>query len=663
MSGVKQGFLPTTKEDMDALGWDRHDFLYVSGDAYVDHPSFGHAIITRVLTANGYRVGIIAQPGWETAEAFGKLGKPRLGVLVGAGNMDSMVNHYTAAKKPRSDDLYSPGGKAGHRPDRATIVYCNRIREAFGDIPLIIGGIEASLRRFAHYDYWQDKVRRSILVDSRADLLIYGMGERAVVQIANALEAGCPVREITHVAGTCYLTKNVGTLTENAVFVPSFEEVRENKKSYASAARVELEEQDPVRGRTVVQQHIDRYLVQNPPQLPLNERELDEVYALPYTRTYHPSYEEAGGIPAINEVKFSLTSVRGCFGACNFCALTFHQGRIVQGRSHKSIIEEAEKLLAEPDFKGYIHDVGGPTANFRHPACKNQLKSGACKNKQCLYPAPCQAMEVNHSDYLSLLRKLRRLPGVKKVFVRSGIRYDYLLADKDDTFFRELCEHHVSGQLKVAPEHISKNVLKYMGKPGREIYDRFSEKFYAINQKLGKKQYLVPYLMSSHPGSTLSDAVELALYLKRHSITPQQVQDFYPTPGTVSTCMFYTGIDPRTMRAVYVPKTPEDKQMQRALLQYKNPANYEMVYKALIKAGREDLIGFSQNCLIRPKRGVGGYAAQMKKTGGKTQSAKHGKTTDKGGYKKNAGKNSGRKNGVAEGQRRTQGRSGKAKKR
>lgn len=638
MNGIDAGFLPVCKEDMQQLGWDCLDFLYISGDAYVDHPSFGHAIITRVLVAEGYRVGIIAQPQWKDAEELKKMGRPRLGVLVSAGNMDSMVNHYTAAKKPRHDDMYSPGGKAGCRPDRATIVYCNRVREAFGEIPLIIGGIEASLRRFAHYDYWSDKVRRSVLADSRADLLIFGMGEKPIVEIANALENGTPVKQITKVRGTCYLTKDAPEASDKVKYVPSFEEVRDEKRKYAEAVKIESEEQDGFRGRTLVQKHIDRYLVQNPPPLPLTQKEMDRVYALPYARNYHPMYEPMGGIPAIREVKFSLTSVRGCFGACNFCALAFHQGRTIQTRSHKSILAEAQKLTYDPEFKGYIHDVGGPTANFRQTSCEKQLKAGVCKNRQCLFPKPCPSLRADHSDYRELLRKLRALPNVKKVFIRSGIRFDYLMADEDDGFFRELCEHHVSGQLKVAPEHISPNVLSYMGKPSRKVYDAFVDKFYQINEKLGKKQYLVPYLMSSHPGSTLEDAIALALYLKEHHITPQQVQDFYPTPGTISTCMFYTEIDPRTMQPVYVPKNPEDKAMQRALLQYKNPENYKLVYRALEKAGRMDLIGFGAECLIRPKH-----------------------DNNKGGTQRNERKNIGRKSGFRKNQGRTEARGGKAK--
>ena len=638
MCGAKLGFLPVSREDLDYLGWDYIDFLFVTGDAYVDHPSFGHAIISRVLTANGYRVGIIAQPDKTDIESFKKLGKPRLGVLISAGNLDSMVCHYTASKKPRSDDMYSPGGKAGTRPDRATIVYANKVREAFGDVPIIIGGIEASLRRFAHYDYWDNRVRRSILIDSRSDILIYGMGEKQIVEIADALDKGVPVKKIRNVKGTCYIAKTKDELPNDAVFIPSFEECRDNKLSYAKAEKKEHDEQDPYRGKAVIQKHIDKFLVQNPPAMPLTTKELDAVYELPYVRNYHPMYEKMGGIPAISEVKFSITSVRGCFGSCNFCALTFHQGRIIQARSHESIIREAEIIASDPDFKGCIHDVGGPTANFRFPACKNQNKNGACKGKQCLFPKPCGNMEISHTDYLTLLRKLRKIQGVKKVFVRSGIRYDYLIHDKNDEFFKELIEHHVSGQLKVAPEHISKNVLYYMGKPNKEVYDRFSDKFYKLNEKIGKKQFLVPYLMSSHPGSTLKDAIELSLYLKEHKLNPQQVQDFYPTPGTLSTCMFYTGIDPRTMKEVFVPKDPKEKAMQRALLQYKNPENVRLVREALKKAGREDLIGYAKECLVRPER-----------------------EEKRGGQNKN-GKNLRRKSSISENKRGTKTRGRKPKK-
>lgn len=591
-------FLPVSRDDMEKRGWDELDFLYVSGDAYVDHPSFGHAIISRVLEKHGYKVGIIALPDWRTVNDFKKLGRPKLGVLVSAGNIDSMVNHYTASKKKRSDDAYAPGNKAGQRPDRATIVYCNRIREAFGRIPILIGGIEASLRRFAHYDYWDDKIRRSILLDSKADILMYGMGERQIVEIADCLASGMDVRDITYIPGTCYLSDT--NEIEDSIEIPSYEECVESKRAYADSCRIQYYEQNPYKGKILVQKHGDKYLVQNTPQEPLSTKELDSVYSLNYMKTYHPMYEEMGGIEAIKEVKFSLVSSRGCFGSCNFCALAFHQGRIVTARSQQSIINEAKQMVWDPDFKGYIHDVGGPTANFRAPACNKQLTHGACKDKQCLYPTPCKNMNIDHSEYLSLLRKLREIDGVKKVFIRSGIRFDYLINDKNDEFFYELCEHHVSGQLKVAPEHISDNVLKYMGKPENSVYNRFSERFYKINEKIGKKQYLVPYLMSSHPGSTLHDAIKLALYLKKNGINPQQVQDFYPTPGTISTCMFYTGLNPFTMEKVYVPKTPKEKAMQRALLQYRNPDNYKLVQEALKLAGRTDLIGYSEGCLIRP---------------------------------------------------------------
>lgn len=585
---------------MKKRGWDTLDFLYIVGEAYVDHPSFGHAIISRVLEKNGYRVGIVPLPDWRSTADFKKLGRPRLGVLVSSGNIDSMVNHYTASKKRRSDDAYAPGNKSGQRPDRAVIVYCNRVREAFGDIPLLIGGVEASLRRFAHYDYWDDKIRRSIMLDSRADILMYGMGEKQVVEIANALNAGIPVHEITQIPGTCYLANE--PVYNNAVEIPSFEECRDFKEKYAESCRMQYYEQNPYIGKTVVQKHGDKYLIQNPPMPPLETKELDAVYSLPYQKNYHPCYEKYGGIEAIKEVKFSLTSSRGCFGGCNFCALAFHQGRIVTARSRQSLVNEAKQMVREPDFKGYIHDVGGPTANFRKPACKKQLKLGACKNRQCLFPSPCKNMDIDHSEYLELLRELRSIDGVKKVFIRSGIRFDYLINDKNDEFFYELCKHHVSGQLKVAPEHISDNVLKYMGKPSNDVFNRFSDKFYKINEQIGKKQYLVPYLMSSHPGSTLHDAIRLALYLKEHGINPQQVQDFYPTPGTISTCMFHTGLDPFTMKPVYVPKTYKEKAMQRALLQYKNPDNYKLVREALELAGRTDLIGFGAKCLIRPPK-------------------------------------------------------------
>ncbi len=597
---MKNDFLPVNRGDMERRGWDQLDFLYISGDAYVDHPSFGHAIIMRVLENAGYKVGIIAQPNWQGTKDFKRLGRPRLGVLVSAGNIDSMVNHYTAAKKRRSEDLYSPGGKAGMRPDRATIVYCNRIREVFGDIPILIGGVEASLRRFAHYDYWDDKVRRSILLDSRADILMYGMGERQIVEIADCLDSGMDVKDITYIKGTCYLSDTDDIF--DSVKIPSFEECVESKKAYAEATKLQHLEQNPYKGKTVIQKHGDKYLVQNPPQEPLSREELDRTYDLNYMKDYHPMYEKHGGIPAITEVKFSIASSRGCFGSCNFCALAFHQGRIVTSRSQESILKEAEEMTKMPDFKGYIHDVGGPTANFRFPACKKQLTQGACKERQCLYPTPCKNMEISHKEYGELLEKLRNIKGVKKVFIRSGIRFDYLINDKNDKFFYDLVKHHVSGQLKVAPEHISDNVLKYMGKPSNDVYRRFSEKYKKINEQLGKKQYLVPYLMSSHPGSTLTDAIRLAVYLKENGINPQQVQDFYPTPGTISTCMFYTGIDPMTGKSVYVPKDPKEKAMQRALLQFNKPENRRLIEAALRIADRTDLIGYGPRCLIRPWR-------------------------------------------------------------
>lgn len=597
---MNNDFLPVSREDMRSRGWDELDFLYVVGDAYVDHPSFGHAIISRVLENHGYRVGICALPDWHSTEDFMKMGRPKLGVLVSSGNIDSMVNHYTAAKKKRRDDSYAPGNRAGQRPDRAIIVYCNRIREAFGSIPILIGGVEASLRRFAHYDYWDDKIRRSILFDSRADILMYGMGEKQIVQLADRLRDGISVKNIHDIPGTCYITSESDFST--AEYLPGYEECIESKIRYADSCRIQYGEQNPYIGKTLIQPHGNRFLVQNPPMPPLSSEELDAVYALPYSKTYHPMYEKDGGIEAINEVKFSLTSSRGCFGSCNFCALAFHQGRMVTSRSQQSLIAEAKQMTKDPDFKGYIHDVGGPTANFRAPACSKQLKYGACKDKQCLFPTPCGNMKIDHTEYTQLLKKLRSIKGVKKVFIRSGIRFDYLIHDKNDDFFYELCEHHISGQLKVAPEHVSDHVLKYMGKPSNSVYNRFSDKFYEINTKLGKKQYLVPYLMSSHPGSRLNDAIELALYLKKHHMNPQQVQDFYPTPGTISTCMFYTGLNPFTMEKVYVPKTPKEKAMQRALLQFRNPDNYSLVYEALIKAGRRDLIGYGENCLIRPPK-------------------------------------------------------------
>ena len=595
-------FLPISKEDMKKRGWEQLDFICVSGDAYVDHPSFGIAIISRVLESKGYKVGIIAQPDWRSVDDFKKLGKPRLGFLISSGNLDSMVNHYTASKKPRSDDAYSPGGKSGYRPDRAVIVYCNRVREAYKDVPIIIGGIEASLRRFAHYDYWDDRVRRSIIVDSGADLLVYGMGEKQIIDIADFLNEGKRIGEITDVAGTVYISDSIPENNDDIVIISSYSEVAASKKKYAEACRIQYEEHDPMRGKIIIQPHGRKYVIQNPPMAPLTRKELDYVYSLPYMRTYHPIYEKQGGVPAIKEVQFSVTSSRGCYGACTFCALTFHQGRIVQSRSAASIINEVRNMTWHPDFKGYVHDVGGPTANFREAACGKQLTAGACKSRQCLYPTPCKNLHISHKEYLNLLRQLREIPNVKKIFIRSGIRYDYLIYDKDDEFFWELCQYHVSGQLKVAPEHVSHEVLKRMGKPSKHVYQKFSDKFYEINRKIGKEQYLVPYLMSSHPGSSLKEAVELAEYLRDNRIHPEQVQDFYPTPGTLATCMFYTGLDPRTMEKVYVPRSPEEKAMQRALLQYRRPENYELVYKALIKAGRKDLIGFGPKCLIRPRK-------------------------------------------------------------
>ncbi|MGL6174047.1 MAG: YgiQ family radical SAM protein [Cellulosilyticaceae bacterium] len=593
-------FLPISREDMKERGWEELDFVLVTADAYVDHHSFGTAIISRVLESAGYKVGIIAQPNWKDVEEFKKLGKPRLAFLVNGGNMDPMVNHYTVAKKIREKDLYSPGGKMGLRPDRATIVYCNKIREAYKDVQIVIGGIEASLRRFAHYDYWNNNIRKSILIDSGADLLVYGMSERQMVEVAESLNSGLEAKYIRHIPGTCYAVEDTDSVFDYKL-IPSFKEISEDKIKYAEAFKIQYEEQDPVTGKTLVQPHGNKYLVQNKPEMPLSRAELDQVYNLPYMKTYHPIYEKDGGIPAIEEVKFSIVSSRGCFGSCSFCALTFHQGRIVQSRSEESILDEARQITELPDFKGYIHDVGGPTANFRGPACSKQLKHGACKKKQCLTPKPCNNLEVDHDEYLGLLRKLREVPKVKKVFVRSGLRYDYIMADKDDTFFRELIEHHVSGQLKVAPEHISPRVLKYMGKPSGKTYDKFREKFYKINEQLGKKQYIIPYLMSSHPGSTLETAIELAEYLRDIGYQPEQVQDFYPTPGTLSTTMFYTGLDPLTMEEVYIPKSKMEKAMQRALLQFRNPTKYNIIYDALVMAGREDLIGYGPKCLIRPK--------------------------------------------------------------
>ena len=593
-------FLPISREDMRERGIEQFDFIYISGDAYVDHPSFGHAIITRLLDHMGYKVGIIPQPDWRQKESFMILGKPKYAFLVSSGNMDSMVNHYTSSKKRRRTDLYSPGGRYGTRPDRAVIVYCNKLREAYKDVPIIIGGVEASLRRFAHYDYWDDEVRRSILLDSRADLLIYGMGERPMREIAEALSSGIDIKYVNYIDGTAYVTSSVEGLRDS-VFIQSHEEVAENKKKYAKAFLAQAREQDYQTGRVVIQPHGDRYLVQNPPAKPLDQYELDDVYALPYARDYHPIYKVQGGIPALQEIKFSITSHRGCYGGCSFCALNFHQGRVIQSRSHESVLEEAKLMIEDPEFKGYIHDVGGPTANFRHAACKKQEKYGVCRDRQCMFPVPCKNLIVDHRDYVELLRKLRHLPKVKKVFIRSGIRYDYVIYDKNNEFLNELCKYHVSGQLKVAPEHVSEKVLKLMGKPSKKVYDRFKEKYFETNRKIGKDQYLVPYLMSAHPGSDLQAAIELAEYVRDMGYNPEQIQDFYPTPGSLSTTMYYTELNPRTMEKVYVPKNPAEKAMQKALIQYRNPKNYDLVYKALSIADRTDLIGYGSKCLIKPK--------------------------------------------------------------
>ena len=619
---MKNKFLPICKKDMDERGIQQLDFVYVIGDAYVDHPSFGHAIISRVLEAHGYTVGIISQPDWKDDHSISILGEPRLGFLVAAGNMDSMVNHYTVSKKRRSTDAYTPGGVMGKRPDYATITYCNLIRRNYKKTPIIIGGIEASLRRLAHYDYWSDSLKRSILLDSGADLLLYGMGERSIVEVADALNSGLLVRDITFIDGTVYKTRKKEDIYD-AIFLPDYSELKADKKNYAKSFYVQYQNTDPFSGKRLAESYdYKTFVVQNPPSKPLTIEEMDDVYALPYMRTYHPSYEKAGGVPAISEVKFSLVSNRGCFGGCSFCALTFHQGRIIQVRSHESIIEEAKMLTKEPDFKGYIHDVGGPTANFRAPACKKQLKHGACPNKQCLFPKPCDNLIADHRDYRALLKQLRALPGVKKVFIRSGIRFDYLLADKDQSFLKELCEYHVSGQLKVAPEHISDTVLKYMGKPENSVYRRFVQSYQKMNEKIGRKQFLVPYLMSSHPGSTLKEAVELAEFLRDFGYMPEQVQDFYPTPSTLSTCMYYTGVDPRTMEPVYTAVNPHEKAMQRALIQYRNPKNYELVSEALHKAGRTDLIGFDKKCLIRPRNIQSSSSTQKGASAKKQQTGK-----------------------------------------
>ena len=599
---MKGNFLPITREEMKERGWDQVDFVYVSGDAYVDHPSFGHAIITRLLESRGYRVGIIAQPDWRKPESVQVFGEPRLGFLVSAGNMDSMVNHYSVSKKRRKTDAYTPGGEMGKRPDYACVVYGNLIRQIYKKTPIILGGIEASLRRMAHYDYWSDKLKRSVLLDSGADVISYGMGEHSIIELAEALDAGIPVEDITYIAGTVVKAKSLDSIYD-AEILPSFEDLKADKMNYARSFYTQYLNTDAFNGKRLVEPYSEHlYVVQNPPAAPLTQMEMDDVYSLPYQRTYHPSYEAKGGVPAIKEIKFSLISNRGCFGGCSFCALTFHQGRIVQVRSHESLIEEAKEITKDKDFKGYIHDVGGPTANFRHPSCKKQMEHGVCKTRQCLFPSPCKNLDADHRDYVSLLRKLRDIPKVKKVFIRSGIRFDYLLADKKQEFLRELCEYHVSGQLKVAPEHVAGPVLSLMGKPEHKVYEEFTRQFYKMNEKIGKEQYLVPYLMSSHPGSTLKEAVELAEYCRDLGYMPEQVQDFYPTPSTLSTCMYYTGVDPRTMQKVYVPKSPHEKAMQRALIQYRNPELYDLVIEALHKAGRSDLIGFGPKCLVRPRQ-------------------------------------------------------------
>ena len=594
-------FLPISKQDMENRGWVQCDFVYIIGDAYVDHPSFGPAIISRVLEDAGYKVGIISQPDWKDPKSIAVLGKPRLGFLVCGGNMDSMVNHYSVSKKPRSSDAFTPGGKMGKRPDYAVTVYCNLIRRTFRHTPIIIGGIEASLRRLAHYDYWSGKMKRSILLDSQADLLLYGMGERSIVEVAEALNSGLSVKDLTWIDGTVFKTKTPDDAV-SSITLPSYRELTEEKAVYARSFAIQYRNTDPILSKRLIEPYDGEFVVQNPPQKPLSEKEMDKVYSLPYERTWHPSYDAMGGIPAFSEVKFSLVSNRGCFGACSFCALTFHQGRIIQTRSHDSIVDEAKILTQDKEFKGYIHDVGGPTANFRQPACARQKSKGACPTRQCLFPTPCKNMVADHSDYIELLKKLRELPKVKKVFIRSGIRFDYLMADKDDTFFRELVQHHISGQLKVAPEHVAAPVLDLMGKPRHHVYDAFCKKFEKLNKQYNMPQFVVPYLMSSHPGSSLKEAVQLAEYLRDIHYSPQQVQDFYPTPSTLSTVMYYTGLDPRTMEPVYVPTNPHEKAMQRALIQYRNPKNYDLVSEALHKAGRTDLIGFDEKCLIRPRQ-------------------------------------------------------------
>lgn len=639
MSKQKNAFPPINREEMRARGIDQLDFVFISGDAYIDHPSFGAAIITRMLESRGYSVGIIAQPDWHSVAPFQALGKPKLAFLISSGNIDSMVNHYSVSGSRRTTDVYTEEGVAGKRPDRATIVYANRCKQAYSGVPLIIGGIEASLRRFAHYDYWDDRVRHSILYDACADILIYGMGERAIIQVADELKSGKPISEITDIQGTCVRVNNADD-RKNAVLLPSYTEVANDKRKYCEAFNAQTREQDSVRGKPLIQPHEKGFLLCNPPARPLSTKELDEVYALPYTRKPHPCYR--GHIPALDEVSFSVTSARGCFGNCNFCALTFHQGRVVTARSHASILVEAEKMTWDPEFKGYIHDVGGPTANFRHPACEKQLKSGVCADRQCIGFNACRNLDTSEEDYVSLLRKMRELPRIKKVFVRSGVRYDYAMLDRDDTFLHELIEHHISGQLKVAPEHVSDRVLKYMNKPPHAVYERFVQKYEAINKSLGMRQYLVPYLISSHPGSNIHDAIELALYLKEKNYRPEQVQDFYPTPGTASTCMYYTGLDPTTMQPVYVAKSREDKAMQRVLMQCHIRRNWPLIRKALRSADREDLIGSGRNCLVPPdylspdEQRAGSMKRPQQRGGGSSRTG--GKKHTNGERTKNRGK-------------------------
>lgn len=618
---MEKDFLPICRDDMEKRGWSEADFVFVIGDAYVDHPSFGPAIISRLLERYGYKVCIIAQPDWKNDKSIDVFGKPRLGFLVCGGNMDSMVNHYSVSKKRRQKDAYSPGGEMGLRPDYATTVYCNLIRRTYKDVPIIIGGIEASLRRMAHYDYWSDKLKHSILVDSSADILSYGMGEHSMIEIAEALDSGINVSDITYVRGTCYRTKDISGVSEDAILLPDYDSLTRDRLEYARSFYTQYINTDPYSAKTLVEGYGNRgYVVQNPPAYPLTQMEMDDVYDLPYMNNYHPIYESKGGIPAISEIKFSLTSNRGCFGGCSFCALTFHQGRIIQTRSHESLIREAEQMTHDPDFKGYIHDVGGPTANFRHKSCAKQDRYGVCTNKQCLFPEPCRNLKVDHKDYIELLRKLEAIPGVKKVFIRSGIRFDYVMADSSDEFLKELCEKHISGQLRVAPEHVSDNVLKMMGKPKNSVYESFIARYQKVNARTGKKQFVVPYLMSSHPGSTLKEAVELAEYVRDIGYMPEQVQDFYPTPSTISTCMYYTGVDPRTMQPVYVPHNPHEKAMQKALMMYRKPENYDIVKEALIKAGRQDLIGFDKKCLIRPRKMENSSGHEHRPSKGRNQS-------------------------------------------